>query len=78
MGLHTKQRGSLSAKHYLGNQNLGDEKCIGINKFEMYKSFGVTKFRGDEGAEPPLRLSEVKSLVSEASQPFGKAIIEGP
>ena len=51
---------------------------MGYTKFEGYKSFGVTKFGGSEGAEPTLGLSEAKPLVSEASQPSGRAIIEGP
>ena len=39
---------------------------------------GVTKFGGGKGAEPPPRLSVAISQVSEASQPSGRAIIEGP
>ena len=64
---------SITPLKRLSGPNFGRSKMHwGTTFFECYKSLVVTNFGG------PLRLSVAKPKVSEASQPSGRAIIEGP
>ena len=67
-------KGSMSATPYffLFGLPLGDQKSIGVQKILRLQIFGSHK----EGYE--VWLSEAKPPVSKASQPSGRAIIEGP